>query len=525
MAQSSPHWKALYESGQFQELAADQASTADAAFYKGLALARLHRADAARHVFLQAQREYPDDARFSIELGGLFFQDKDYPNAIRQLERAVSLSPKDEYANNFLGSLYLLSGNLDAAVKYWNRVAKPVIDRVEFVPEPRTSPIILDRAMTIGPRSVLRFDDLKTSEARIKSLGVFSSPQYSLEAKADGRFDFVVRATEKNGFGNSRPHALLRLLRGLPYWTVYPEYDNIGATGTNITSLLRWDSNKRRVALNVAAPFRSRPSLRYRFFADARDENWVLSPETPSAFDFHLRQYEVGAELKQVVSGNWNWRIATALVHDSASALSASETFASGYSLQYSAQLERVLLRVPEKRLSVTADISPSLGRNFGTDGNTFATAKAATELNWMPGLKEGDYEVNAKVSAGASLGRLPFSNLFMLGIERDNDLLLGGHPGTWDGKKGSAPLARDYLLGNFDFTRRVFDNGWLDLRLGPFLDVARPWQTLQAGVPSWLVDPGVSVTVRVLGSATITLSYGRNLHDGRNAFYASAFQ
>jgi hypothetical protein len=183
------------------------------------------------------------------------------------------------------------------------------------------------------------------------------------------------------------------------------------------------------------------------------------------------------------------------------------------------------LLCVPENRFTVTARVKPILGRNFGSASSSFARIQASTELKWLPGAKSGDYEISAQISGASSTGTLPFSELSMLGVERDNDLLLRGHPGTQDGRKGGAPLARDYALGNFDFTRRIFNNGFIELKLGPFVDVARPWRTLQADTPAWLVDPGISLKVRVLGSATVTLSYGRNLHDGRNAFYATALR
>jgi tetratricopeptide (TPR) repeat protein len=517
--------KTLYDAGRFPELVCNTDASADAGLYRGLALARLHQAEQAKQVLLDAQRRYPDDARFPTELGGLFFQAKNYPKAIHHLQRAVRINPSDDYTNNFLGSLYLLEGNIDAAVKYWNRVGKPKIDQIQFLPEPRINPVLLDRTIAISPRSVLHLDQLKTTEARIERLQIFTSPQYGLQAKTDGQFDFTVRAIEKNGFGNSKPQAFLRLLRGLPYWTIYPEYYNAAGSATNITSLLRWDPNKRRLDFDVSAPFRSRPSLHYRIFADGRDENWILSPATTSMFAFHSRQYTLGAALDQVVSGKWNWSVSTAVTHEAAPQLSATDVFTSGYSLQYHARFERQLLSIPEKRLTITARIAPSFGRNFGSVHNTVAQLAGTTQLNWMPGPKSGDYEFNAQVSAAGTRGTLPFSALYMLGVERDNDLLLRGHPGTRDGKKGSAPLARDYLLGNFEFTKRLYDNGLFDVRLGPFIDVARPWRTVQSDVPAWLYDPGISVKLRVLGSATITFSYARNLHDNRNAFYATALR
>ena len=51
----------------------------------------------------------------------------------------------------------------------------------------------------------------------------------------------------------------------------------------------------------------------------------------------------------------------------------------------------------------------------------------------------------SSSVSAQARrLGKFPFDELFMLGLERDNDLEMRGHIGTRDGRKGSAPLGRE---------------------------------------------------------------------------------
>jgi tetratricopeptide (TPR) repeat protein len=523
---SSVELKSLFEAGRLQEVVAAGADTsADGLFYRGLALAKLQRSNEAQELFLTAQQSFPSDPRFPEELAGLAFQAKDNRSAVHYLRRALRVNPNDEYAAGFLASLYLLQGNLDAAVKYCNRVGKPEINEIRFQPETLVNPVLLDRNLTISPKSVLHLDDLKTSEARIEALQVFSSPQYVLQAKPDGQFEFIVRAVTKNGFGNSKPEVLLRLLRGLPYQTIYPEYFNAGGMAKNITSILRWDSNKRRFGVSISSPSRDHPSLHYRMFADARDENWALSSATTSGFGFHSHEYTFGAALDQIISGKWRWGTSTALVHEGAPLLAAPQLFTDGASLQYKAYVERQLLSVPENRLSITAKVSPTIGRNFGSSSTSFARIHAATELKWLPGARSGDYEIGAQISGVTSTGTLPFSELSMLGVERDNDLLLRGHPGTRDGRKGSAPLAREYALGNFDFTRRVFNNGFIDLKVGPFVDVARPWRTIQAETPAWLVDPGISLKVRVLGSATVTLSYGRNLHDGRNAFYATALR
>lgn len=519
-------YKQLFEQGHFEQLVELGGKTADALFYRGLALARLNRPDDARQLFGEAQQRYPADKRFPIELAGLAFQGKNSSEAIKHLRRALRIDAKDEYANDLLASIYLLNGNLDAAVKYWNRVRKPQLNRILFEPEPRTDSVLLNRIFAVTPASLLRLDDLQTTEARLSSLEVFSSSKFTLTPKSDGNFDLVFRNIEKNGFGDSRLQALIRLLRGLPYQTIYPEYFNISGSTTHITSLVRWDSNKRRASLTFSAPLPNRPSFRFRITGDVRDENWVLSPETNSAFAFKSRQFSLDATLDQVVSGKWKWGIGTALVHENASQLSPDDVFTEGYSLQYSARIERQLLNIPERRLSITARLGQSFGRNFAPESSSFAKTQAVTELNWLPGAKLGDYEVVARLSGGRSWGTVPFSDLFILGVERDNNLLLRGHVGTRGGKKGSAPLAQAYLLSNLEFTRRLFNNGLVDLKLGPFLDIAKPYRTLQAGASgAWLYDPGIALKIRVLGAATVTFAYGRNLHEDRNAFYVSALQ
>ena len=99
--------------------------SAEMDFYYGTALARLERWSEAENAFQAGRRLAPDDARFPIELAGAAFKQKHYPQAAYLLRRAIKLTPQDAYANDFLGTVYFLEGNLEASLKYWNRVGKP----------------------------------------------------------------------------------------------------------------------------------------------------------------------------------------------------------------------------------------------------------------------------------------------------------------------------------------------------------------------------------------------------------------
>jgi len=124
------------------------------------------------------------------------------------------------------------------------------------------------------------------------------------------------------------------------------------------------------------------------------------------------------------------------------------------------------------------------------------------------------------QVRGGGISGSGPFDELFMLGLERDNDLGMRGHAGSHDGRKGNAPLGRNYFLSNWEMDKKVFGNSFLALKLGPFLDTGKIIDSpRELGSREWLWDTGVQVKLHVFGTG-VGFSYGRDLRSGNNAFY-----
>ena len=112
---------------------------------------------------------------------------------------------------------------------------------------------------------------------------------------------------------------------------------------------------------------------------------------------------------------------------------------------------------------------------------------------------------------------------LYELGLDRDSPLWLRGHGATIDGRKGRAPLGRRYVLVNSEYDRTLYNNGFLRIQAGPFLDTGKITDVSgYFGDPKWLVDTGVQVKVRVLGAVSVSLSYGRDLRYGRGAFFGT---
>ena len=109
-----------------------------------------------------------------------------------------------------------------------------------------------------------------------------------------------------------------------------------------------------------------------------------------------------------------------------------------------------------------------------------------------------------------------------MLGLERDNDLWLRAHIGTRDGRKGSAPLGRQYFLSNWEIDKNLYENGVVTVKLSPFLDLGKMNSTLGLGSGKWLWDTGVQAKLQVLGVGLV-FTYGKDLRSGNNAFYVTA--
>ncbi len=157
------------------------ARSADVDFAYGMALAHLERWQDAHAALLAGHRQCAQQERFAVELAGIAFELKHYPEAIRWLRNALRINPHDEYANNFAGTVYLLMGNINAALKYLNRVQKPYIAATRFDPQLHVQRLILDRAFAFSPAAVLSERDYETTQARLDALGIFPTYQHRAE--------------------------------------------------------------------------------------------------------------------------------------------------------------------------------------------------------------------------------------------------------------------------------------------------------------------------------------------------------
>lgn len=509
------------------------ARSADINFDYGLALAHQDRLAEAHRALLEGEHQCPRDQQFPEELAGVAYEQKRYGEAAHWLRRAMHVDPRDDYAANFLGTVYYLSGNLPAALEFWNRIGKPSIGALDLDSHLRVHRLLLDRAFAFAPESVLGERQFATTEARLNGLGIFPAYSLQLAARANRSFDAVFRAQEQDGFGSGRLEALISAAGGLPYETLYPGYANLERNAMNVESLLRWNSQKRRVWLELSAPPNGLPQWRWRVSTDWRSENWAIrrsfTGNAPVLGSLHLEREAFAFGLTDFASGRLRWTIAGDVSHRTFTNVVAGSALTTpfvtpGYEVQAPAAVDYRLVDWPARRFTLTTSASSAFGRTLGTPTHNFENLQGSALAHWLPGMAGNTWDVRQQLRGGRIFGTIPFDGLYLFGMDRDDtDLWLRGQIATRDGRKGSAPMGNAYLLANTDVLRRVYSNGLFTMDAGPLVDIGRmgaPTPGLSSD--QWLFDTGAEARLTVLHTSVI-LTYGRDLRSRANAFYGSA--
>ncbi len=524
----------LYEAGRWNDVVQAVPESpnveADLQFYRGLALAQMKRWEEAEKTFEAGLLRHPRDARFLVELAGIAYREKRFATAKRYLRRSLAIHPDDDYANNFLASIYFLQDNFEAALKYWNRASKPKLSDLAFEPRPKLSPLLLDRAFAFSRGSTWSRDQFLKTEALLESLNLFPRMRFDLEAQPDGSFDLKFHGSERNASGTTKWDGLLSLLRGLPYQSVYPEFYDLGGKGLNWRSLVRWDDEKRRVSTEIAAPIGENPAMRYRVYLQGLNENWnltnTIAPATLAGVN--LEKAVAGAEIQNIVSGRWQWDAGAEYSYRKfrnslGIPAQAAPLFTNGSAIAVRSTIQRSLVRFPEARFTLDSSATGEIGTFFGGPLNRYARIQGSLQAHWLPESRGDDFETQFSLRAGRTFGNVPFDELFMLGFDRDNDLWMRGHPGLRDGEKGNAPLGRNYVLVNAETDKIVYRGTFFTVKAGPFLDSGDIYDPSgYFGSSRWLWDTGIQAKFRVLGSFEFVLGYGKDLRSGQNSFFTT---
>lgn len=495
-------------------LAAQARPPAEDLLNQAVAQAREGHYDKAAELLQAGRRAYPRDPRFPQELAGIHYRQGRYNQAKTGLRDALRLDPADAYTNEFLAVLYGLDENLPAALKYWNRVNRPVLTGVRFSPALQLDAVQQARIPAAAPGQLLTPRRLDRTAANLAALDIFSDFRFQLSGQ-----ELTIHTVSRSGSSGRWYWRMLPFVRGLVYQQVNADFYNLRRNATNLQTLGRWDPDKRRMAAALSGPA---GMSRYRVALDLRDERWDL--RRAALPDLDLRKFEGGVDAIFRVKERIQWT--TGLWGSARRIRTADPEFArTGWLAELRNRLEAPLLHVPERRLQVNGWASLRTGRwiaaNRGSD--KFVAVQAGTTTRWYPQAKGELYTVQAQLRSGAMSADAPLDELYILGMERDNDLWLRGHVGTRNGRKGNAPLGSQFVLLNIDAQREVWRVPFVRVQLGPFADmggIRSPKSHI--GSRGLLYDAGLQAVVTTIGGVKFLAVYGRDLRGGRPAFYTA---
>lgn len=499
------------------------------------ALSAAHAGDlsTARSVLQAGAQAHPNDPRFPTELAGLAFLETRNAEAKRLLHRARRLGSADPYVSEFLGTLYLLDGNVEAALALWNPIGKPVLvdGPLDTGFEGILRANLASDAVPFSSGGVLTRNELLRAERVTALLGVCGSRRTLLEAAEGDRYRARIQCVERPSFGKNRVASMLMLARGLGYRTVHVHLPNIQNRAWSWNSMLRWDARKRRLWMETAMPLSGRAGWRWRADADARHEYWqVLLPDT-RAVDraFLYRRAEAGIALSAVLGPRSTWENRLSIANRSFANATAFRPatgvepplLPGGASIRYAHSLDSDLYRNPLRRITATANANGSFERYLAAGSNVYR-AEGALTLAWLPASSGDDGRTALRVAAGALRGRPAIPELFSIGMERDGGIPLRGHIGTSHGHKGSALYGDRYLAANLEVSKTLLRLGVVTVSVAPFLDVA--WvrdDDRRHGARRTQFDAGLQWIAATPGGTEIRLSYAWDLRNHRRSFYA----
>jgi hypothetical protein len=414
----------------------------------------------------------------ALEHASVAFRQNNYSEAKHYARAAEKIDPLNSTANDLLGTLYLLDNNVEAALKYWNRIKQPMIRDIQVVPDPAVDPVVLDRAFTFSRASTLSRNEYLATRRRLDATDLFSDCRFDFTPVDDTRFDLSLRALDRSG-----PH-YIGWLRGLPYQTIQPQIVDIGRRTVNAGAFLRWDRYKRRATVTLEGPIAGTDALRFSGNLDYRNEDWLFHGTALS-----VRRTDAVLAMKSPVGAGGS--VATGVT-------------AGDSRIGYLGSVEYDLLRWPERRFVISGLARTAIARDHA---DRFAKIEPSVRINWLPQARGADFETSIQLRAGRATAKTPVDQLFILGLDRDTDLQLRAHSALSDGRRGAGPIGTRYALLNAQMSKIVHDFGIARLSGGPFIDTAR--------MSSVFVDIGAFLDLSVGGSLKMSFSIGRDLRTG----------
>jgi len=495
--------------------------TADAYLLLGTAYSNMKEFEKAEDILKEGSKRFSNDPRLFNALGDFYLANKDVEAAKAALRQALRVDSKNNYASDLLATIDMSEGEVQSALRSWNKTGRPIIDDILHNYYLSFGSWVVRKAVAFHPTGVLRYSEWKTTESRLLETDNFGNVGLEIEPTTiPDQYNAVVRTTTKT---NHSGDFVFNLLKGLPIETSYLDVWNIGTSGINFNANYRWEADRRRLEgqLKIPVPF---PGLLHLELGNTwRREQWNLSPnirnEGLGVARFKYDANILRLHVKQIP--HYRFDIGGGLEYRNRAAsgnlpnLATDSRNVGKFSLESNLRLfdgkyqDRLHLEAFAARRSILGDINFSGG---------------VAELNNRITLSKDDRAyLDWTVKGGTSRGNLPVEDYFLLGIDTNMRNPLRGHTASDHGTYGRGPMGTDFVLVNTDLERRIatvplfntINIPFLTVKWEVFLDAAKTFDRNRIFKQGKLwVDTGGGLRFET-PTQSFSIVYGRSLRDG----------
>jgi predicted double-glycine peptidase len=445
----------------------------------------------------------PDSAGPVRELAAARFAERRWADAADLARKAIDRDHNDEYAHLVLGaSLFMLEDQV-GALRAWNAIGQPTLNRVRVEGLHRTRYQTVTDALGLRPNAILNADAFVRARHRLDELPDRAGARLALRPEDDGFASVDIVISESSDLPRGRAEwigAGARVAINREIAVAVP-----GATGQGEMWSASWRfwSNRPKIAVGFAAPRVAGLSGVWRV-----DGSWETETYTTG-----------GAELLRETRGHGALTVSDWMPGSLRYSLSAGlDAWGSLRAASVGASLER---RWFDDRLAVAAMATDWLPLSSDGSVSGFNAVGARVRAGSRPDFRGWGYQVAAgldRVSDNAPMTLWPGA-----GEGWARTPLLRAHPLLDDGAidvSGRSVFGRSVGYGTAEAQRWLDRPAILRLGLAGFVDVGQATrQMLSNSTSSAQADLGAGLRLRFPGdSRVLRIDFAHGLRDGANA-------
>jgi predicted double-glycine peptidase len=472
----------------------------DAQVDRAIAEVRARGLASADEIFASVRALCPASAAPLHELAGIRFAQKRWRDAATLATQALEIDAVDAYAADVLGSSLFMLGDQVGALRAWNRLGKPTLDRVRISGLRHTRYEAVNAALGLTPGAVLTADAFEHARRRLDDLPDRATARLDVRPDADGFAAVDLVVVERAA-----------IPRGPLEWTVagvsaavdrevtatLPGFTGQGETWT---ASWRWWRNRPRAELGFAAPrFGGLPGV-WRVNASWEAETYAFAGSSIA-----VREARTHGELSV---GDWlspRWRYTARGGADEWTG--GRRALFTGGAIEYRFARDRVSLRADADTWFANAQMP-----NFSSGTIRASWTSPFASSGWAMAVASGLQHV----TSGA-----PLALWAGAGDGHERGELLRAHPMLDDGVinlTSETMFGRTLAFGNAEAQRWIETRLPVRLGVATFADVARVAERGFAGAATQ-VDIGGGLRIGLPGAGhALRIDLAHGVLDGANA-------